>query len=43
MIKHVDGRIRLDEVGAKVTDVINLWNASLVYEMKEVPQAILPF
>ena len=43
MMKHIDARIRLDEVGAKVADVVDLWNASLVSEMKEIPQAIVPF
>lgn len=43
IMKHVEARIRLDEVGVKVGDVINLWNASLVSEMNEIPQAIVPF
>jgi len=43
MLKHVETRIRLEEVGGKVTDVINLWNASLVSEMNEIPQALFYF
>ena len=43
MMKHIEARIRLDEVGAKVSDVVEMWNASLVAEMKEIPQAIVPF
>ena len=43
IMKHVEARIRLDDVGAKVGDVVNLWNATLVNEMKEIPQAIVPF
>ena len=43
IMKHVEARIRLDDVGAKVADVVNLWNATLVNEMKEIPQAIVPF
>jgi len=43
MLKHVETRIRLEEVGGKVTDVINLWNASLVSEMKDIPQTVLPY
>ena len=42
-MKHIEARIRLDEVGAKVSDVVEMWNASLVAEMKEIPQAIVPF
>jgi len=43
MIKHIESRIRLEKVGATVTDAINLWNASLVHEMKAIPQAVVPY
>ena len=43
MMKHIKARIQLDEVGAKVADVVEMWNESLVAEMKEIPQAMFPF
>ena len=43
VMKHVEARIRLDDVGAKVADVVNLWNATLLNEVKEIPQTMVPF
>ena len=43
MMKHITARIRLDEVGAKVADIVEIWNQSLVAEIKEIPQAMFPF
>ena len=43
MVKHIEARIRFDEVGAKVADVVEMWNETLAAEMREIPQAIVPF